>query len=132
MSDPVPQPAPGRKKTRVKVEPETGGQLEQFLIANATAGATAAEAAEREEEAKSAVKGYLLSLFPDPSMLPDAFDIAGDPHGRYPPMTLVLKGGKRFDSKRFREAAPDVYEAYEVEIRPSWVLTAATRGRRRS
>jgi hypothetical protein len=118
-------------KVRLKVEPEAGGQLEQFLIENKKAHDDAEQASEREDEFKKAVKAWLLSLFPDGQGLPDGFDIAADPHGRYPGYSMTLKGGKRFDTKRFGGDFPDVYERYEVEITPTWELRESQQGRRR-
>lgn len=128
MTSPQPQPRPRR---RLKVEPEPGGQLEQYLVANKQHHDDAEQAAEQEDEYKKAVKAWLLSLFPDPADLPDGFDIAADPHGRYPAYSMTLKGGRRLDSKRLHADIPDLYEKYEVDITPTWELRESSPGRRR-
>jgi hypothetical protein len=124
----TPQPKP---RKRLKVEPEAGGQLEQLLVVNKRAHDDMEQAKEQEAEYKLAIKTWLLSLFPDPADLPDSFDIAGDPHGRFPAYTMTLKGGKRLDSRLLRENIPDLYERYEVDITPSWELRESSGGRRR-
>jgi hypothetical protein len=133
-----PQPQPKAKK-RLKVEPEAGGQLEQFLIAN-KAGHDAAEAAkEAEDTYKAGIKLWLLRLFPPgpdgtphPD-LPDAFDIAADPHGRYPAYTMTLKGvdSFRFNTERAKTERPDIYDYFKTPVTPSWELRESTGGRRR-
>lgn len=127
----VPQ-APLPKK-RVKVEPEPGGQLEQFLIAHKKAHDEADAASEQEEEYKKAVKSWLLSLFENPEDLPDAFDIAADAHGRYPGYTLTLKGvgAFRLSTERLKAAEPEKYVQYAVPVTPTWELRESTQGRRR-
>ena len=131
-----PQPAP---KTRFKVEPIPGGQLEQFLIENKKAHDAAEAAKEAEEGYKLAVKNWLLSLFP-PNLdgtpndgLPDAFDIAADPHGRYPAYTMTLKGvdSKRLDTERIKIEREDIYAFYSKPVTPSWELRESTQGRSR-
>jgi hypothetical protein len=127
MTEPVPQPP---AKRRLRVEPEPGGQLEQFLIANKAAHDAKTKADEEEADVKTQIKSWLLSLFPNPKDLPDSFDIVADAHGRYPGYTMTLKGGTRLDSKRLREAEPGLYQTYEVKITPSWDLREASTGRR--
>jgi hypothetical protein len=124
-------PQPVKQKKRFKIEPEPGGQLEQLLIENKKAYDAKEEAAETEAETKARIKAFLLSLFPDGTGLPDAFDIAGDPHGRYPGYSLTLKSGKRFNSKLFlADAGEELYQRYEVAITPTWELRENTGGRR--
>jgi hypothetical protein len=130
---PEPQPEKPQRK-RVKIDPanDPGGTLEQLLIANKEAHDAASEAGERESDAKGAIKAYLLDLFQRPEDVPGAIDVAGDPHGRYPGYTMTLKGGKRFDTKRFRsEVGDELYEQFEVDITPSWELRESNPGQRR-
>jgi hypothetical protein len=136
ISTPQPQPAP---KNRLKVEPESGGQLEQFLIENKKAHDAEVSAREDEAAYKLSVKTWLLSLFP-PSLdgtpnpdLPDAFDIAADPHGRYPAYTMTLKGKDSFrlDTEVLKAQAPEVYEHFSVPVTPAWELRESTQGRGR-
>jgi len=110
---------PRPQKKRFKVEPDNGGQLQQLLIEHAKAKDEAEAAGEREDDLKAAIKAWLLSLYPDGQGLPDAFDIAADPHGRHPAYTMTLKGGMRFDSKLYKELNGD-YEEYMVPVTPSW------------
>ena len=130
-----PEPVPEKpQKKRVKIDPanDPGGRLEQLLIENELAHDAAAQCAERESDAKSAVKAYLLDLFGRPEDIPEAIDVAGDPHGRYSPYTMTLKKGKRFDTKKFKaEAGEELYVMYEVEITPTWELRKANPGGRR-
>lgn len=131
LADPGRKAAPAKPaKRRLKVEPDPGSRLEQLLVQNKQAHDEAEVAKEREDETKAAIKAYLLSLFPDGSGLPDAFDIAADPHGRYPGYSMSLRGGLRFDSKRFGAEVPGLYEQYKVEITPSWELRESGQGRR--
>jgi hypothetical protein len=132
---PVPQP---KVKKRVKVEPEEGGELEQFLIANTAAASAAKEAGESAEEWKLAVKTWLLSLFPpladgtpNPDM-PDAFDVTADPHGRYPGYTMTLKEGHHLDADRMRldGVYDSIHGAYDVPNKPSWELRPDAQGRK--
>jgi hypothetical protein len=134
MTTPQPIPQP-REKKRVKVEPEEGGQLEQFLVENKKAYDDAIVANEDADKYKAAIKAWLLSLFPpaddgtpNPD-LPDAFDIAADPHGRYPAYTMTLKGGMRVDTEALKEAG--YYERFAKPTRPSWDLRESSGGRRR-
>lgn len=133
MTEPKPE------KRRVKVEPEEGGQLEQYLIVNTRAAAMAKEAGEAAEEYRAAVKNWLLALFPplpdgspNPG-LPDAFDITADPHGRYPAYTMILKEGSHLDREAMkRDGVYDgIHSAYSVPNKASWELRAdAQKGRR--
>ena len=123
------QPAPPKK--RLKVEPEPGGQLEQFLVAFKQGKDEADVAAEKSEEFKAAIKNWLLSLFPDGEGLPDAFDITADPHGRYPAFTMTLKGGFRLDTERMKAESPETYVAFAKPVTPSWELRESSGGRRR-
>jgi hypothetical protein len=128
----VTAPEPSKPKKRLKVEPEPGGRLEQFLIANKKAHDAASEAGEQESEAKAAIKAFLLSLFDGrEAELPDAFDVAADPHGRYPGYTMSLKGGWRLDTTRFKEDKPETYVEYAVPVKPSWELREAAQGQGR-
>lgn len=131
----VTEQPPARARRRIKIDPanDPGGQLEQLLIVNKQAHDKAGEADEEEDDAKKALKGFLLDICAaDPQGLPEAIDIAADPHGRYPAYTMTLKGGKRFDSRKFREEAGDqVYAQFEVDITPTWDLREATSQRRR-
>jgi hypothetical protein len=132
MTDQVHERPAKPAKRRVKVEPEPGGQLEQYLIENKKAHDDAEQANEREGEFKRAIKAFLLGLFPDGQGLPDGFDIAADPHGRYPGYSMTLKSGKRFDQKLFlKDAGEALYQRYEVEITPTWELRESQQGRRR-
>jgi hypothetical protein len=127
--DPTPVPQP-KAKVRAKVEPEEGGQLEQFLIANKKAYDDATVANEAADEYKSKIKAWLLSLYENaPDDMPDAFDIAADPHGRYPGYTMTLKGGMRVDTEALKEAG--YYERFAKPTRPSWDLRESSGGRRR-
>lgn len=128
-----PAPEVPRPKRRLKVEPEPGGQLEQFLIANKRAHDDAEEAKERESEYKQAVKKFLLGLFPDPADLPDAFDIAADPHGRYPAYTMTLKGvgSFRLNTDALKSTEPEKYVQYAVPVTPTWELRENDQKRRR-
>jgi hypothetical protein len=129
MTVPVPQPVP---KKRLKVEPEPGGQLEQFLVANKLAHDEADSWNEREAEFKQAVKSWLLSLYPDPADLPDGFDIPADAHGRYPAYSMTLKKGRRFDAKLYLAAAgEEAYGQYVVDTTPTWELRESTQGKGR-
>jgi hypothetical protein len=131
-SAPVAQPSrreAKRPKVRKKIEPMEAGQLEQLLVQWNKAKDDAAVAAEAEAELKGQIKAWILSLFDDPAALPDAFDITGDPHGRYDALTLTLKGGKRVDTEQMREDG--VYDTYARDTTPTWELRAATQGRRR-
>jgi hypothetical protein len=138
MTTPVPQP---KVRKRLKIEPVEGGQLEQFLIVNTRAADAAKEAGEEADTYKLAVKTWLLSLFPplpdgtpNPGM-PDAFDIAADPHGRYPAYTMTLKEGSHLDQEAMKRDGvyDDIYSAYSVPNKSSWELrpSAQGRGRRR-
>jgi hypothetical protein len=124
-----------KQKRRVKIDPanDPGGELEQLLIVYNEASARAAEAGSEADDAKDAVKALLkglLSAIPGPPV--EAVDVAADPHGRYKGYTMTLKGGKRFNSKGFREAVGDeLYEQFEVEITPTWELREAQTGQRR-
>lgn len=119
-------------KKRFKIEPDTGGQLEQLLITHKVAYDAKETAAEAEADTKARIKAFLLSLFPDGEGLPDSFDIAGDPHGRYPAYTLTLKGGTMFDSKAFRaDVGDELYQRYKKPITPSWELRENNGGQRR-
>lgn len=130
QGEPESQPQPKPKK-RYKIEPAPGGKLEQLLIANKDAHDQNTTAKEAETEAKMQIKAFLLSLFPGGAGMPDAFDIAGDPHGRYPGYTMTLRTGKRFDVNLAKEHMTQAYyESFEVEITPSWDLREATHGRR--
>lgn len=123
-----------RPKRRLKVEPEPGGQLEQLLIAGKAAADAEKAASEAAEEYKAAVKRWLLSLFPDPDDLPDAFDIVADPHGRYPAYAMTLKGGFRVDSTAMKKEDPETYVRWARKIQPTWELRPVStggRGRRR-
>lgn len=125
---PEPQPKP---KKRYKVDPAAGGQLEQFLVAHKAAHDALIEAREREAETSKQIKAFLISLFPDGTGLPDAFDIAGDPYGRYTPYTMTLKGGSRVDVKLLQQENPAFYNHYLRPITPTWELRPSTpRGRR--
>jgi hypothetical protein len=121
------QPQP-KKKVRFKVEPEPGGQLEQYLIQNKLAKDEADVAGEAADQYKASVKAWLLSLFPNQADLPDAFDIPPDPHGRYPGYSMTLKGGFRIDTDAVRDAG--MYERFAKPVTPSWDLREAG-GRRR-
>lgn len=131
-----PQPVP---RTRLKVEPVPGGQLEQYLIENKKSHDAAEAAKEAEDGYKLAVKNWLLALFPagpdgtpHPD-LPGAFDIAADPHGRYPAYTMTLKGtdSRRLDTERIKAERGDIYEFYSKPVTPSWELRESTQGRSR-
>jgi hypothetical protein len=129
---PVPQPnrrEAKRPKVRKKIEPMEAGQLEQLLVKFAEAQDEAEVAKEAEAELKAQIKAWIISLFEDPAALPDAFDITGDAHGRYPAFTMTLKGGKRVDTEQMREDG--VYDTYARDTTPTWELRAATQGRRR-
>ena len=131
QAEPVPE-KPQRKRVKIDPANDPGGTLEQLLIANKEAHDAASEASERESDAKGAIKAYLLDLFQRPEDVPGAIDVAGDPHGRYPGYTMTLKGGKRFNSKAFRElVGEEVYEQFEVDIQPTWELREANPGQRR-
>lgn len=128
---PVPQPEPGKAKPRkrLKVEPLEGGQLEQFLIMNAAAAEAAAAVGEDADKYKADVKNWLLALFPNPDALPDAFDIAADPHGRYPAYTMTLKGGWHLDTEAMtRDGHGELIERYKTPNRTSWELRASQQG----
>ncbi len=139
MTEPVPplaEEVPAKKpKRRVKIDPagDPGGTLEQLLIENKRLSDAATEAGEEANTAKAAVKAYLLDVCgADPKGLPDAIDVAGDPHGRYPGYTMTLKGGRRFDQAAFREFAGDeLYERFETDITPSWELRPSQQGQGR-
>jgi hypothetical protein len=131
-SAPVPQPtrqSKRKEKVRKKIEPQEAGQLEQLLVQFADAQDEAEVAKERSDELKAQIKAWIISLFEDPSLLPDAFDITGDPHGRYPAFTMTLKGGKRVDTEEMKQDG--IYERYAKDTTPTWELRAATQGRRR-
>jgi hypothetical protein len=117
------------EKKRVKVEPVAEGELEQLLIEFKKAKEQAAEGKEREEELKARIKGFLLTGVPE-ELLPDAYDIPGDPNGRYPGFSLTLKGGRRLDTDTLKRLAPEVYEAYLVDQKPAWELREAQQRRR--
>jgi hypothetical protein len=125
-----PQP---RARKRFKVEPEQGGRLEQFLIVNKLAADAEAEAREAAGAYKESIKGWLLALFPDPADLPDAFDIAADPHGRYPAYTMTLKTGSHLDRGAMERDGvyEGIRERYSVPNRASWELRESTGGRKR-
>jgi hypothetical protein len=132
LPPPVPQPArrdPKKPKRRKKIEPQEAGQLEQLLVQFSKAQDEADVAKEQEAELKAQIKSWIISLFDDPALLPDAFDITGDPHGRYPGFTMTLKGGHRTDTEQMKQDG--VYERYQVDTTPTWELRAATQGRRR-
>jgi hypothetical protein len=132
LPPPVPQPPlrdPKKPKVRVKIQPEEAGQLEQLLVQWHKAQQEKDVANEQEAELKAQIKAWIISLFEDPTLLPDAFDITGDPHGRYDPMTMTLKGGKRVDTEQMKQEG--VYERYAKDTTPSWELRAATQGRGR-
>jgi hypothetical protein len=122
----APQPEP---RKRAKIDPVEGGRLEQLLIVNKQAHDAAAEADEREEEYKAAIKAWLLSLYPDPAELPGAFDIAADPHGRYPAYTMTLKAGSHMDVRAMERDG--VYDTYSVPSKPGWELRESGGSRRR-
>lgn len=127
----TPQAQPPRKvkKTRLKIEPEAAGQLEQLLVEYRRAHDSFEEAKEREAELKAQIKAWVLSLFPGGKGLPEGFDITGDPHGRYPAYGMTLKGGKRVNTERLREDG--LYDQYADETTPSWELREVTQGGRR-
>lgn len=130
---PQPQPQPKRdakpKKTRAKIEPESEGQLEQLLIAYKRAKDEFEEKKEAQEEFKAQIKAWILSLYPGGQGLPEAFDIVGDAHGRYDPLTMTLKGGHHTDTERMKQDG--IYERYQKETTPSWELRVSEqRGRR--
>lgn len=132
LPPPVPQPSrrdAKRPKTRKKIEPMEAGQLEQLLVKFAEAQDEAEVAKEAEAELKAQIKAWIISLFDDPAALPDAFDITGDAHGRYPAFTMTLKGGKRVDTEEMKQDG--IYERYAKDTTPTWELRAATQGRRR-
>lgn len=131
MTSPVPQPVKPQKK-RLKVEPEAGGQLEQFLIANKEAHDAAAEAGEREDETKRSIKNWLLSLLPamPEEDRPEAFDIVADPHGRYPAYTMTLKGGTHLSTEHMPDDLLQALESYRVPNKFSWELREVTSQRR--
>ncbi len=136
MTELKPEPVPEKKpKRRVKIDPakDPGGELEQLLIRNKQLGDKADEAGTDADEAKAVVKAFIKQLIAAmPGEPPEAVDIAADPHGRYPGYTLTLKGGKRFNSKAFREAVGDeLYQLYEVDITPTWELREAQQGQGR-
>lgn len=124
---------PKPPKKRFKVEPEPGSQLEQFLIEHKRAKDAAAAAVEQEAGYKAAIKSYLLSLFPDGTGLPDAFDIAADAHGRYPGYSMSLKGvgSFRFDTTALKDQSPETYVRYAVPVTPSWELRESVQGQGR-
>lgn len=124
---------PKLPKKRFKVEPEPGSQLEQFLVEHKRAKDAAAAASEQEAEYKAAIKSYLLSLFPDGTGLPDAFDIAADVHGRYPGYSMSLKGvgSFRLDTELFKNEAPATYVQYAKPVTPSWELRESAQGQGR-
>lgn len=119
-------------RKRLKVEPEPGGRLEQLLIENKRAHDDMEEAKEREAETKLAIKKFLLDLFEKPEDMPDAFDIAGDAHGRYPGYSLTHKGvgAYRLNMDAFKAGEPMTYVQYAVPVTPTWELREATQGRR--
>jgi hypothetical protein len=128
-----PQPQPRRdakpKKVRGKIEPEPEGQLEQLLIQYKRAKDEFEERKEAEAQLKAQIKAWVLSLYPGGQGLPEAFDITGDPHGRYDPLTMTLKGGKRTDIEQMKQDG--IYERYQKETTPSWELRVSEqRGRR--
>jgi hypothetical protein len=117
---PSPQPPP---KKRAVVQPEPGGKLEQFLIANKQAHDKATEAGEAEAESKAAIKAYLLSLFEGrENELPDSFIVSADPHGRYPGYTMTLKGGFRLNTEKFKAEQSLLYVQYAEPVKASWEL----------
>jgi hypothetical protein len=129
---PIAQPPirdPKKPKRRLKIQPEEAGQLEQLLVQWNKAQEEKEVANEAEAELKAQIKAWIISLFEDPTLLPDAFDITGDPHGRYSAMTMTLKGGKRVDTEQMK--LDGTYERYAKDTTPSWELRAATQGRRR-
>lgn len=132
----IAQPEPARPRRRLTVQPEEGGQLEQFLVANTEAAALAAEAGADADEYKLSIKTWVLgvaSLLPDG--LPDAFDIPADPHGRYPAYTMTLKGGYHLDKEAMiRDGHGELVERYKVPNKESWELRPSTGapGRRRT
>jgi hypothetical protein len=129
----IAQPEPARPKRRLTVQPEEGGQLEQFLVANKEASDRAAEARDEADEFKSSIKTWLLgvgALLPEG--LPDAFDIAADPHGRYPGYTMTLKEGHHLDKEAMvRDGHGDLYERYLVPNKAAWELRESTARQRR-
>jgi hypothetical protein len=130
---PTPQPQPKRdakpKKTRVTIEPEEAGQLEQLLIEYKRAKDALEERKEAEADYKAQIKAWILSLFPGGQGLPEAFDITGDPHGRYAPLTMTLKGGRHTDVEAMKQDG--IYERYQKDTTPSWELRVSEqRGRR--
>lgn len=131
---PVAQPSrqskrKNRELKRMKIEPQPEGQLEQLLISNKAAKDKAEVANEEEAEYKAAIKSWLLSLFAsNPQDLPDAFDIAGDPLGRYPAYTMTLKTGTRVDTEAMKQDGS--YERYAKPTAPSWELRPTQQGRR--
>jgi hypothetical protein len=134
VTEPVPQPAPPvpqPARKRAKIEPESGGKLEQLLISNKKADDAESVAKEAHEELKAAIKAWLLSVFPDPADLPDAFDITADPHGRYPAYTMTLKGGWRVDSKTMAAEDPETYQRWLKPVKASWELRENKGGARR-
>ena len=131
---PIPQPQPPRRdprkpKVRAKIEPLEEGQLEQLLIEYKKAKDAFEERKEAEAELKAKIKAWILSLYPDGKGLPDAFDIVGDAHGRYDPLTMTLKGGKRTDIEAMKQDG--VYERYQKDTTPAWELRVSDQGGRR-
>ena len=128
---PVPQPKRDAKpkKLRAKIEPLEAGQLEQLLIQYKRAKDAFEEKKEEEKQLKDQIKAWILSLYPDGQGLPEAFDIVGDAHGRYDPLTMTLKGGHTTDTDRMKQDG--IYERYQKETQKSWELRVAEqRGRR--
>lgn len=115
-----------REMRRLKIEPPSEGQLEQLLIQWKKAKDSFEECKEAESDLKAQIKAWILSIMP-PEQLPDAFDITGDPLGRYEAMSMTLKGGMRVDTEAMREAG--VYEQFAKPTAPSWELRPATQGR---
>lgn len=124
MTSPKPQ------KRRLKVDPDPGGRLEQLLIQNKESHDSAVSAGEAESDLKAAIKAFFLNLFPGGEGLPDAFDIAADPHGRYPAYTMTLKGGSHLDTERMKAEAMATYESYLKPSKPSWELRESGGGRK--
>jgi hypothetical protein len=95
---------------RSQVIPQPGSRLEQLLALYDEAEARAHEAAERFETIKAAIKMEATRAAP------------GVPSISVGPLHLIWTASRRrFDSKAFRAAQPDLYEAYRVPD-PRWEL----------
>lgn len=124
---PVQQPKPVVRK---KVDPASDSRLATLLTAHKEAKERAAAAAAEADELQSQITAEVLATVPEGGKVPDAFDIAADPHGGYPAYTYrYTPPGWGIDSKRMKSEDPEEYVKWAKRREGYWTFEAKRAGK---